>query len=117
MVKSKFVKKEDGFRVTMKEQKAAKRNNKQSAKRNTRNRNADSLPKLANVVSGVVLYNRPAISGKKAKRNLMPMQAGDVLSTWADSSLLEHLTGYKPRTDLIEGTAKFVSWYRDYYNI
>ena len=55
--------------------------------------------------------------GRKAKRNLMPMQAGDVLSTWADSSLLEHLTGYKPKTDLIEGTAKFVSWYRDYYNI
>ena len=55
--------------------------------------------------------------GKKAIRNLMPIQAGDVLTTWADTSLLENLTGYKPGTDLFEGTEKFVSWYRRYYNV
>ena len=47
----------------------------------------------------------------------MPIQAGDVLATWADTSLFEHLTGYKPKTDLFEGTEKFVSWYRSYYDV
>ena len=55
--------------------------------------------------------------GRKAIRNLMPMQPGDVLATWADTSLLERLTGYKPRTKLLDGTEKFVSWYRSYYNV
>ncbi len=55
--------------------------------------------------------------GKKAVKNLMPIQPGDVLATWANTSLLERLTGYKPRTNLLEGTEKFVSWYRDYYKI
>ena len=55
--------------------------------------------------------------GKKAVRNLMSIQPGDVLATWADTSLLESLTGYKPQTSLLEGTAKLVSWYRGYYNV
>lgn len=55
--------------------------------------------------------------GKKAVKNLMPTQPGDVLATWADTSLLEHLTGYKPGTNLLEGTEKFVNWYRAYYNV
>ncbi|WP_245841090.1 NAD-dependent epimerase/dehydratase family protein [Puniceibacterium sediminis] len=50
-----------------------------------------------------------------AKRNLMPMQAGDVPATWADASLLRSLTGYSPTTDVKEGVARFVDWYRDYY--
>jgi len=55
--------------------------------------------------------------GKKAKKKLLPMQAGDVPATWADTSLLNSLTGYKPNTNLVEGVQKFVNWYRDYYNI
>ena len=55
--------------------------------------------------------------GRKAVKNLMPIHPGDVLATWADTSLLERLTGNKPRTDLLEGTKKFVSWYRSYSNI
>ena len=54
---------------------------------------------------------------RKAVRNLMPLQPGDILATWADTSLLENLTGYKPETNLLEGTKKFVSWYRSYYNV
>ena len=54
---------------------------------------------------------------RKAIRNLMPMQAGDVPATWADTSLLEALTGYKPNTDLTDGIKKFVEWYRTYYNV
>ncbi|QYX57180.1 GDP-mannose 4,6-dehydratase [Roseovarius sp. SCSIO 43702] len=55
--------------------------------------------------------------GTKAERNFMDMQKGDVYATWADASLLQSLTGYKPRTDLREGIARFVAWYRDYYDV
>jgi UDP-glucuronate 4-epimerase len=54
--------------------------------------------------------------GKKAIRNYMPMQQGDVPATWADASLLQSLTGYRPQTPFREGVAKFVAWYRDYYD-
>jgi UDP-glucuronate 4-epimerase len=53
--------------------------------------------------------------GKKAIRNYMPMQQGDVPATWADASLLQSLTGYRPQTPFREGVARFVRWYRDYY--
>ncbi|ALI54317.1 NAD-dependent epimerase/dehydratase family protein [Celeribacter marinus] len=56
-------------------------------------------------------------TGKTAMRNLMPMQAGDVPATWADASLLNTLTGYAPQTDVKDGVASFVDWYRDYYQI
>lgn len=53
--------------------------------------------------------------GIEAKRNYMEMQKGDVMATWADATLLKQLTGYQPQTDVKDGIAKFVSWYRDYY--
>jgi len=53
--------------------------------------------------------------GRKAERNLMPMQAGDVPATWADAELLKMLTGYTPKTSVTQGVAKFVEWYRKYY--
>lgn len=53
--------------------------------------------------------------GMDAKRNLMPMQMGDVPATWADASLLERLTGYRPQTDFRDGVRQFVAWYRDYF--
>lgn len=52
--------------------------------------------------------------GIKAIRNYMPMQTGDVPATWADASLLERLTGYRPATDFRDGIANFVAWFRDY---
>jgi UDP-glucuronate 4-epimerase len=55
--------------------------------------------------------------GKKAERNYMEMQTGDVPATWADSSLLRTLTGYVPETDVRQGVKWFVSWYRDYYSV
>ena len=57
------------------------------------------------------------VVGKKAKKNLLPMQPGDVPSTWADTSALERDFGYKPYTDVKEGIKKFVEWYRWFYNI
>lgn len=56
-----------------------------------------------------------AALGQPARRNMMPMQPGDVPATWADAGLLERLTGYRPQTDIREGLARFVAWYRDYY--
>ena len=55
--------------------------------------------------------------GIKALKNFMPMQLGDVPYTWANTSLLEQLTGYKPCTDLSVGVQEFVSWYRNYYGV
>lgn len=55
--------------------------------------------------------------GIDAVKNFMPMQSGDVPATWADTSLLEKLTGYKPNTDLVTGVQEFVTWYRTFYNL
>jgi UDP-glucuronate 4-epimerase len=56
-------------------------------------------------------------TGVKAEINMMPMQPGDVPATWADASLLQQLTGYRPTTSVTEGVANFVDWYRDYYQV
>ena len=54
--------------------------------------------------------------GIKAEINYMPMQQGDVVATWADTQLLETLTGYRPATDIYTGVRRFVDWYKDFYN-
>jgi UDP-glucuronate 4-epimerase len=56
-----------------------------------------------------------AETGVEAIRNYMEMQPGDVPATWADASLLQRLTGYRPETEIREGIAQFVAWFRDYY--
>jgi UDP-glucuronate 4-epimerase len=53
--------------------------------------------------------------GVKAKLDLMPMQPGDVVSTMADVSALEHAVGFRPDTPLETGIARFVAWYKEYY--
>ena len=53
--------------------------------------------------------------GIKAQRNYMGMQTGDVPATWADATLLQSLTGYRPQTDFRDGIARFVTWFREYY--
>lgn len=53
--------------------------------------------------------------GKKAIRNYKEMQMGDVPATFADTSLLQRLTGYRPQTDIKTGIAEFVSWFRAYH--
>lgn len=54
--------------------------------------------------------------GKKAIRNYMNMQLGDVPATWSDTSLLQKLTNYRPETDFRDGISRFVAWFRDYFN-
>jgi UDP-glucuronate 4-epimerase len=53
--------------------------------------------------------------GIKAIRNYLPIQLGDVPATFADTSLLRRLTGYRPHTDFRNGIAEFVDWFREYY--
>ena len=53
--------------------------------------------------------------GRAAIRNPMAMQPGDVPATWADTSLLHALTGFRPSTDVREGVRAFVAWYRGYH--
>jgi len=53
--------------------------------------------------------------GKKAEKNFMPMQDGDVVSTYADVSGLINDFGYKPDTKLVDGIGEFVKWYKEFY--
>ena len=57
------------------------------------------------------------VLGRKARLNLMPMQAGDVEATEADTSLLSAAVGFKPSTPVEEGVRRFVDWYCDYYKV
>ncbi|MCK0511870.1 NAD-dependent epimerase [Aromatoleum buckelii] len=53
--------------------------------------------------------------GRKAEKNFLPLQDGDVPATYADTAELNAWTGFAPATPVPEGVARFVSWYRDYY--
>ena len=55
--------------------------------------------------------------GKKAERNLLPMQAGDVPDTYADIDALVQDVDYKPNISVEEGIKNFVKWYREYYKV
>ena len=54
---------------------------------------------------------------KRAIKNYLPMQKGDVYSTLSDTSLLKKITGYNPKTKYQSGIQKFLNWYLDYYNL
>jgi len=53
--------------------------------------------------------------GKKAAKNMLPLQAGDVRATYADIDDLMRDVGFKPNTPIEEGIKQFVDWYRSYY--
>jgi UDP-glucuronate 4-epimerase len=55
--------------------------------------------------------------GRKAQLQMLPMQPGDVQATAADVTELEIAVGFRPRTSVEHGIAKFVEWYKDYYRI
>ena len=54
--------------------------------------------------------------GKKAEKNMMPIQPGDVPATWADVSDLEADLGYKPSTPVKTGVKNFIDWYNKFYS-
>jgi UDP-glucuronate 4-epimerase len=55
--------------------------------------------------------------GRKAIKNLLPLQPGDVPDTFADIEELTRDTGYAPSTPVEEGVGRFVEWYRGYYGV
>lgn len=55
--------------------------------------------------------------GIEAKKNMMPMQAGDVLETSAETQPLYDLVGFRPQTSVKEGVKNFVDWYRAFYQV
>jgi len=55
--------------------------------------------------------------GRKAIKNLLPMQPGDVEKTYADVEALVADTGFQPKTPIEEGVRRFVTWYKEYYRI
>jgi UDP-glucuronate 4-epimerase len=55
--------------------------------------------------------------GKKARKNFLPMQPGDVPATYADVDDLFRAVGFKPSTPIEEGLRRFVGWYREYYRL
>ena len=55
--------------------------------------------------------------GKKARKNFLPLQEGDIQNTASDTSKINTLVGFKAKTDIEEGIRNFVKWYKDYYNI
>jgi UDP-glucuronate 4-epimerase len=55
--------------------------------------------------------------GLTATKTFLPMQPGDVPATAADASALQAWTGFKPNTPVKDGVARFVNWYREYYEV
>ena len=71
--------------------------------------NSNSIPLMEFV------DNLEEVLGKKAKKNFVPFQLGDVKSTFADTTLLEKWINYKPNTAIKDGICKFVDWFKYYY--
>jgi UDP-glucuronate 4-epimerase len=76
---------------------------------NIGNHNPEPLGDLVAIIEDAV--------GIKAKQNPKPLQPGDVPTTYAEISSLRALTGFAPSTPLREGIARFISWYRGFYQV
>jgi UDP-glucuronate 4-epimerase len=55
--------------------------------------------------------------GHRARKRFLPLQAGDVVATHADSEAFWHMAGFRPRTPVETGVARLVEWYREHYRI
>ena len=73
--------------------------------------NNEQIEKLTDFISAIEKN-----VGKNAVKNLLPIQPGDVPATFADTKLLKYLTGFVPSTGIDEGVAKFVVWYRQFFD-
>ena len=81
-----------------------------------------SLYKLYNIGNGKpvklmdFIESLEKVLNIKAVKNMLPMQAVDVLQTFSDTSNLEHDYDYKPKVIVKEGIKQFVLWYKKFYN-
>ena len=74
----------------------------------------EKLKKQALALNGQIASLEKELN-KKAIKNLMPMQKGDVQSTLSDTNLLKRITNYNPSTSYKLGVKRFIKWYKDYY--
>ena len=55
--------------------------------------------------------------GRIAEKNMLPMHPADSKETWSDTSKLYNLTGYNPKTNVVDGVKEFIDWYKSYYKV
>ena len=80
---------------------------------NIGNNKPSSLMSFVEILENCLI--KEGIINKPGKKELLPMQPGDVYQTYADVSELEKDFGFKPSTTLEEGLGKFAAWYKTYY--
>ena len=85
---------------------------------NIGNNNPENLLDFVNILQEELIHAKvlPTDYDFESHKELVPMQAGDVLVTYADTSALEEDFGFKPHTSLRTGLRRFVEWYKDFYN-
>lgn len=89
----------------------------------TLRKNPESLYKVYNIGNNTPIQLNAFIraiedgTGLQAKRNLLPMQAGDVTRTWAHIEDFIEDYGYQPSTSIQEGVGKFIAWYKAYFGL
>ena len=71
--------------------------------------NSDPVP-LMDFITAI-----EASLGMSAQKNFLPLQAGDVTETFADTRALDAWVGFQPSTSVRDGVGRFVDWYRSYY--
>lgn len=76
---------------------------------NIGNNNSEELTRMIEIIEEAC--------GRKAEKQLMPMQPGDVRDTFADISAIQRDLGFKPSTKIDEGVPRFVDWYRSYHGL
>lgn len=85
---------------------------------NIGNNNPENLLDFVNILQEELIRAKvlPTDYDFESHKELVPMQAGDVLVTYADTSALEEDFGFKPHASLRTGLRRFVEWYKDFYN-
>jgi UDP-glucuronate 4-epimerase len=64
-----------------------------------------------------LIHHLETLLGRKAEMRMLPMQAGDVVETFADIESSQRDLGFKPVTSIVDGLGRFVAWYKDYHGI
>ena len=72
----------------------------------------DDLPLLMDFIGAI-----ETALGQEARKEMLPLQQGDVPATYADIDDLVRDAGFKPSTPIQEGIDRFITWYRSYYNV
>ena len=80
---------------------------------NIGNNNPEDLLRFIEVLEDCLI--KEGVITKPAKKEFLPMQAGDVYQTYADVTPLENMIGFKPKTSIEVGLSNFAKWYKNFY--